>query len=286
MNKNIVITYNIPLLMDNNTFLYWNTILSQCKDAYNLCSAFVYNYIHTNKSNDILNIKKLHNLIYYKLRDKFHLLPAQTIIHVCKDVIATFKSIKTNKHKNTNIPTRKTLTLRLDKRLYSTIDINGIKMSTGTKGKREIVKFMLYDKVINLFNNHSVLDPVLFIRDNKPYLSVSFNISMPIQNNKTAIGVDLGIKRFYVTSEGNAFNDKTYLKRKREIRYLKRCLQSKNTKSAKRHLNKVKHRERNINKDMCYRAANILINSTDASIIVMEDLSKIKKTYICYKGRL
>lgn len=91
-----------------------------------------------------------------------------------------------------------------------------------------------------------------------------------------SVGVDLGMKRLFVTSEGKSFKDKEYLRERRKIRYLKRCLQSRGTKSSKRHLVKVKTRERNMSKDMIERSTNALIKSSDAGVFVLEDLSKIK----------
>ena len=50
-------------------------------------------------------------------------------------------------------------------------------------------------------------------------------------------------------------------------------------------MKKLRNKERNLSKDMCYRATKSLINSTSASIIVLEDLTKIKKnTYRTSEG--
>lgn len=95
--------------------------------------------------------------------------------------------------------------------------------------------------------------------------------------NNECVGVDLGMRQLFVTSEGKSFVDKQYLSERRKLRYLKRCLQSKGTPSAKRHLKKLRKRECNISKAMCHKAVNALLNSTSASIIVLEDLSKIKQ---------
>ena len=114
------------------------------------------------------------------------------------------------------------------------------------------------------------------MRDGKIYLSVPFEVSEKPLKDNTCIGVDLGIKRFITTSEGKVFIDKEFNARKRKLRYLKRCLQSKGTESAKRHLNKLSKKEKNMNKCQTYKAVNALLSDTSASIIVMEDLSKIK----------
>lgn len=266
-----IISYNIELQMNYNMFSYWKTLLTQTRDAYNDCAIFI-------DTNDInLNLKTVHDNVYDWMREKYPLIPAQGIIKIYKDVISALRSIKANKCKKYRIPYKKGMNLRLDKRMYSNLDINGISLPSGERNHRIKVQFILYKKVIELFKQYKPLDPMIFIRDNRIFLSVPFEInSTPIKDN-TTVGVDMGIKRLFVTSDGIAFIDKQYLKERRKIRYLKRCLKSKNTKSAKRHLNKVIHRERNLSKDMCYRAAKTLLDSTKASIIILEDLSKIKK---------
>lgn len=257
--------------MNYNMFNYWKTLLTQTRDAYNDCAIFI-------DTNDInLNLKTVHDNVYDWMRKKYPLILAQGIIKIYKDVISALRSIKANKYEKYNIPSKKGMNLRLDKRMYSNLDINGISLPSGERNHRIKVQFILYKKVIELFKQYKPLDPMIFIRDNRIFLSVPFEInSTPIKDN-TTVGVDMGIKRLFVTSDGIAFIDKQYLKERRKIRYLKRCLKSKNTKSAKRHLNKVIHREHNLSKDMCYRAAKTLICSTNASIIILEDLSKIKK---------
>ena len=91
-----------------------------------------------------------------------------------------------------------------------------------------------------------------------------------------ACGIDLGICRVAATSEGKLFKDKKFLKRKREIRYLKRCLQSKKTKSARQHLKKIRHKEQYINRNFNHHLANAIIRSTNANVLVLEDLN-VKK---------
>lgn len=90
-------------------------------------------------------------------------------------------------------------------------------------------------------------------------------------------GIDLGMRRLFVTSDGTAFRDKDYLRKRRQVRYLKRQLQSKGTKSAKRRLKKKARKEHRMCKDMCYRAVKTLLDSTDAPVLVMEELKQIKQ---------
>ena len=263
-------TYNIELTMSEETRNHWMTLLRQTRDAFNLCSNIVVS------ENVRLQLVPLHNACYDRLRECFPQIPSQGIVRVQKAVLATLRSIRSNKHKNASIPQRKQLSLQLDKRLYSNLCIDGISLSNGKPHKRERCGFVLYDKVRELFSTCSFTDPTIFARDGRLFLSVPFEVATPPCGGSTSIGVDLGMKRLFVTSEGKSFVDKTYLKERRKLRYLKRCLQSKGTHSAKRHLKKVSRKERNLSKDMIERATGTLLNSSEASILVLEDLSKIK----------
>ena len=245
-------------------------LLAQTRDAFNTCA----NMVTSAKTS--LSLVTVHAQCYDVLREQFPQVPSQGIIRVQKSVLAMLRSIRGNKHKNASVPQRKTLSLQLDKRLYSRFSIDGISLSNGKPQKRELCTFVLYDKVRELFSTCIPKDPTIFARDGRMFLSVPFEVASLPCGDDTAIGVDLGMKRFFVTSEGKSFVDKEYLKQRRKLRYLKRCLQSKGTKSAKRHFKSLSHKERNVSKNEVEKACNVLLRSTDASILVLEDLTKIK----------
>ena len=267
-----VITYNIQLDMAQKSIDFWTHFLSQAQQAYNDCANFLAD------NNTKLDIKTVHNEVYEWMRTKYSLLPAQAIIRTYKEVIAALRSIKTNKHQNARTPQRHNLAMRLDKRLYDKLNKNGIALTGEQKGKRTHVGFITYPQVEKMFDFYVPKDPLLFIRDGRAFLSVPFEVPEQPTANDTSIGVDMGVKRLFVTSEGNAFKDTKYLSERRKVRYLKTKLQEKKSKLAKRHLKKLRRRERHLSNDMCHRATNALLNSTDASILVLEDLSKIKQS--------
>jgi IS605 OrfB family transposase len=263
-------TYNIELQMSETTRNYWMNLLVQTRDAFNTCA----NMVTSEKTP--LSLVTVHAQCYNVLREQFPQVPSQGIIRVQKSVLAMLRSIRGNKHKDASIPQMKSLALQLDKRLYSNFSINGISLSNGKPQKRELCTFILYDKVRELFSTCIPKDPTIFARNGRLFLSVPFEVpSLPCKDD-ISIGVDLGMKRFFVTSEGKSFVDKEYLKQRRRLRYLKRCLQSKGTKSAKRHFKSLSHKERNVSKNQVEKACNVLLRSTDASILVLEDLTKIK----------
>jgi IS605 OrfB family transposase len=263
-------TYNIELQMSETTRNHWMSLLAQTRDAFNACADMV------TSAKTPLSIVSVHAQCYNVLREQFTQVPSQGIIRVQKSVLAMLRSIRGNKHKDASIPQMKSLALQLDKRLYSNFSINGISLSNGMPQKREKCTFVLYDKVRELFSTCVPKDPTIFARNGRLFLSVPFEVQSLPCKDETAIGVDLGMKRFFVTSEGKSFVDKEYLKQRRRLRYLKRCLQSKGTKSAKRHFKSLSHKERNVSKNQVEKACNVLLRSTDASILVLEDLTKIK----------
>lgn len=269
----LICTYNIELTTDSVGYGRISSMLTLYQRAYDACAKLLVD-------NDVrLDIKSVHDTAYGYLRSEFPELPAQFAIKVYKDVLAALRSAKSNKHKEFQTPAKKNLSARLDKRTYGKFTSEGIELTVDVgNGGRVKCGFVLYDKVREMFSRYPTQDPLVFMRDGRVFLSVPFVMPKQVADNDTAVGIDLGMKRFFVTSEGKVFQDKEYLGRRRRIRFLKRKLQSKGTKSAKRKLRKARRRERNMADAMCHKAANLLLSSTQASVIVMEDLTKIKKT--------
>ena len=266
------ITYNAELqFKDKGDQEYWSNLLDVSRLAYNECA----NILDSN--NVHLDLQSVHNSVYYTLREHFPTIPSQGIIKIYKECISAFRSINSTGHIEHKIPTKKNMSMRLDKRLYSKMSINGISLCSGKSNRRAIAELVKFPRLVELFKHYPTHDPLIFKRGNTFYLSIPFEVpEIPLQND-TCIGVDMGERRFAITSDGLMLNDKEYNARRRKIRYLKRCLQKKGTKSAIRHKRNLSHKEQNQSMDMCNYIANAIIASTDASIIVLEDLSNIKK---------
>ena len=279
MLENSHITYNVELIFPSKSDQdYWSDLINASMQAYNMCSNIV-------DSNNIkLGLNEIHKAAYSILREEFPIIPSQGIIKIYKDVLSAYRSIRSSKHKNAKIAIKKHPSMRLDKRLYANLNKTGIALTSVKKNTRCKCTFKIYDKISNLFDKYIPCDPLIFKRDNKFYLSVSFNVPILALKDETCIGVDLGERRLAVSSDGIVFSDKKYNKRHRQIRYLKRCLQSKGTKSARKHLRKLKHKELCQSNAMCHKIANDIIKSTNASIIILEDLKNIKQKTKKIKG--
>ena len=263
-------TYNIELLPDERTLDHWLHMLSEARDMYNECVRII------DSEKVLFSLKTVHTAVYDRLRAMFPSVPAQGVIRVYKDAISALRSRKSNGHTG-KLPRKKNLSLRLDKRLYGRLSIEGITLSGSEAYHRTLVPFRLYDKALEMFDNYMTSDPLIYVRDGRMFLSVPFEVPEKPITGCTCIGVDVGERRLFVTSEGLSFTDKAYNGRRRRVRHLKRQLQARKTKSARRHLKKLSSKERNMSDDMCRRAAKALVESTKAPVIVMERLKDVKK---------
>lgn len=198
---------------------------------------------------------------------------------------STYRTIKSNKHKITSPPIKNNLSMRLDKRTYS--HKNGI-FSIISLNKRVKYQPKLFPKLQELMSKYRFCDPLLFVRNSEIYMSITFDIPTNLPQNKLAVGVDLGCINFAATSEGNLYQDKVFASNKRKLRWNKRKHQSKGTKSSRRKLKKLRHKEHNINKNFNHHLANKIIKDTNADTIVLENLKslKVKKHKYQNKNRI
>lgn len=268
----LYITYNAEMVFPTDeSRSHFMELLEQVRDAYNECAKIIYN------NNIPLDIKSVHNSVYSHIRNVYPKLTSNAVIALYRDVMGAIRSIKSNKHKDAKIPEKTHLNYKLNRCLYNRLTAEGIWLTTNTKRIRSHITFKVYPQLQEMFQKYVTGNPTIFLRDGKFYMSIPFKVpKIPIQND-TCIGVDMGERRFAITSDGLIFSDKEYNTRRRKIRYLKRCLQKKGTKSANRHKRKLSRKEQNQSTNMCHKIANAIIDSTTASIIVLEDLSNIKK---------
>jgi len=270
-----ILTYNIRLKTENQADfdLMYSTLLEHQK-VWNHMSEFIFTTGITDK-------RMIHDRNYHECRKLFPDCPSQVIIRAKDSVYAAYKTARTNKDlPKLEEPCKlENLCIRLDKRIYTFLPDNKIKLST--VGKRIICSFFPYDKFTELFSKHSICDPLIFFRNGEFWLAVSFNISCPTLIENSCIGVDLGIKRLATTSEGLAYTDKQFLKEKRKLRYLKSVLRSKHqtnkSRSAEGKLKRLRRKESHRNRNLSHHIANTILQ-TKSNVIVMEDLTGIKDT--------
>jgi IS605 OrfB family transposase len=113
-------------------------------------------------------------------------------------------------------------------------------------------------------------------------VSVETN-KIPEPTTETGIlGIDRGINNVAVTSANQFFNSKAINNVRCKYAYLRKQLQSKGTRSAKRKLIELSGRERRFKADVNHRIAKEIVNSP-YGMFVLEDLSGIRERNQCKK---
>ena len=265
----MILTYNIKLQFESESNReFWKQLLDDCMSVYNFMSDIIWN------NNDIyLNLKNVHHLCYNLARLKFPDLPSQTIISIQKLLVSNYRTTK-RKFKCC----KKNPSLNLDKRLYSKLTPTNIRLVSETPKKRCVVSFKTYKKFNEMCLKYVMKDPTISYSNGEFFLHIPFEVpEKPVLNN-SVLGVDLGIRRFYTTSDGDSVKGTELNRIKRKTRYLKRCMQSKKkSHSARNLLKKYSKKEYNISKNFCHMMSNSILK-TDKNIIVLEDLTGLKQS--------
>ncbi|MBU0958778.1 MAG: hypothetical protein KKB31_02410, partial [Nanoarchaeota archaeon] len=202
----------------------FNEILLETMRQYALSIQEVVDYgynLHTS------NKRELHDLTYYSIR-KHTQLPSQLVISSRDVACAILKNYKTK-------PTvKKHMTVRYDHRSFSMK--NDVVSLSSIKGRIKIP--IKIPKYFDKYKDYEVRCANLFIRKKKMFLNIVVAKEVDISNdfcgNGKIVGVDFGINNTAVTSEKQFF--KGIVDRLNKFQRLRTSLQSKGTKSAKRHL--------------------------------------------------
>jgi IS605 OrfB family transposase len=217
-----------------------------------------------------LSIVEFHHKFYHEYM-KGHAVPSQLVIRAEKEVLASYRSMKSNKHEK-SVPEKVNLSCRLDKRIYT---LKGSTIRLTTLENRINAQIQLYPHLSEILESQTPCDPLIFERNGEIWISLAFTDPEVKFTPRLAVGIDLGVRRLAATSEGKLFIDKKFNGRIRKIRHNKRALQSKGTKGSRRKLRKIARREARMKRSMLHSLANKLLQ-TPANVLVLEDLTKIK----------
>ena len=265
-----MISYNTELFGEIEDLDCLKELLNQQLFTFNECSKVKFSL--ENKTHSIVI---LHAAFYKKFRQQYPNIPSQVVIRAEQEVLSSYRSTKSNKHRIGKPILKKNLSIQLDKRLYSKKDLFSIGITTSNKRKR--FTFKLYPKLQKLLEKYPHCDPKLYVNNNRIFIIFTFENKVKTQKQKLCLGVDLGIRVSAACSDGRLIQDKKFNARKRKLRFLKRSLQSKShtSKSAKRKLKKLRHKEKNSNKNQIHLIVNSILK-TNADTIALENLKGIK----------
>ena len=264
---------------------YNTTILGDSQELKKLLEfhRFVFNYTSKQQFPEQKNsLVVLHSKVYHNVRKSNPEIPSQVVIKAEQEVLASYRSAKSNKHKKKLIE-KKNLSMRLDKRLYSIPDKFSIRITT--TGKRQTFKFVVYPRLKELMEKYQYKDPLIYEDNGKICIAFSFENKVEKVKQRLALGVDLGIRRSAAMSDGRVIIDRKFNGDKRRLRHIKDELKSKGTKASRRKLRySLRRKERSKNKNQTHLISNIVLN-TNADTICLENLKSIKRKKNKYQNK-
>jgi len=119
----------------------------------------------------------------------------------------------------------------------------------------------------------------LIQRDDAWWLHIVVDIPAPVvQPTEDVMGVDLGLAQPAVTSTHQFLGEKRWRAVEGRAFKLRRALQHSSTKSAKRHLKKMRRRQARFRRDCDHVLSKQIVNATEpGSTIVLENLTNIRR---------
>jgi len=213
---------------------------------------------------------RLHKLTYYEIRERFG-LASQMAIRAIGKVVESYKVEK--KHKHSFNPHG---AIVYDQRILKFKFPD--KISISTLEDRQVIPF--------IFKNYRELDmrrvagqADLVYHDGIFYLVICVDVPEPPEDDtKEFLGVDLGIVNICADSQGAQYTGNKLNSVRNRYYKLRKKLQKKNTKSAKRLLAKRKRKERRFANDVNHVISKQLVDKAKALGlgIALEDLKGIR----------
>lgn len=271
-------TVKIPLtLTSEQTTLLLGT-LKTASQAYNLLASLAV-------QNKLISKQKLHSEYYEVLRKKFPTLPSAYIQTLRDQLVEGLKSIHSNhpKKKWTITPSKKQYSsLRLDQRTFT---IRGEQLTISTTDKRLKTIIQVPEWFTSKYPTATLLKSATLSyskQGKKFFLNLIYQAQepQPLDNSSRTenIGLDRGIYNLVATSNGDIYGSKQVRAKRRQHLFLKKKLQQKGTRSAKRLLAKRSGKEKRFMLNHNHIMVNQLIKTNPTTkTFVLENLTGIRK---------
>jgi IS605 OrfB family transposase len=222
----------------------------------------------------------LHRATYYPLRAKHPALPAQLVIAARMKATEALKSAfaRRNKGQKVSAPTSERGGVRFDARTYR-IELDQGIVGLSMVGGRIKLPFHAHRHATRWLDRASGFASAdLVLRPSGWWLNVVLTIVAPeIVPSGKVKGVDLGINRPAVTSDAEFLGRRRWKEIEQRYFRLIRRLQAKGTKSATRHLKKLRHRRARFRRDCDHVLSRQIVQSAGpGDVIAVEHLTEIR----------
>ncbi|MHB8544561.1 MAG: RNA-guided endonuclease InsQ/TnpB family protein, partial [Leptospirales bacterium] len=215
----------------------------------------------------LFNAYNLHYLVYKEAREVFPSLPSQTIIRAIAKVSDSYKTEKKHQHFF-----KKYSAMEYDKRTLSFKDLTHASIAT-INGR--LLLPMIFGHYAPLDRNRMLGQADLTTSKGKFFLNIVIDVpdGTPFDPEEF-LGVDMGIVSLSTDSDGESFSGEAVDRVREKTHTLKKDLQKKGTKSAKRHLKKLSGRENRFKKDTNHVISKRIVSKAKGTGrgIALEDL--------------
>jgi IS605 OrfB family transposase len=224
----------------------------------------------------------LHHETYPQIRLSQGSLPSQLVcaarVKATEALKSSFTRLKLGK--KASQPKSNLCPIRYDQRSYW-VNWDTLQTSLATTQGRQLIGFTV-PQYAQKYTGYPVDSADLIYRKGKFWLHVVVTLPdsafIPADSGET-IGVDLGLNHPAVTSKRKFLGSKHWKEVDRRTFRLKRKLQSKGTKSAKRHLKRLAGRLTRFRRDCDHVLSKRIVQSvTSGTTIVIENLTDIRTT--------
>lgn len=258
--------------------------------------------------NQCSNGVELHKRTYHLLRTRYPNFPAQLVCAARVKATEAVKSALTWQKKHANryhklaarekkqgkkppvfkpvkAPQSACSPIRYDQRSFW-VKWESKTASLATIAGRMEVHFVVPKHAL-LYTNGKVCSADLCLRQGNYFLHVVVSLPAPVVNPcEDVIGIDLGLTHPAVTSQRAFLGERSWKEQERRLFRLRRKLQAKGSKSAKRHLKKLSGQLLRLKKSHDHvLSKRIVQHATPGSLIVLEDLTGIREQITHNNGK-
>jgi len=230
------------------------------------CNAIAETAFAIHKANKV----EIHKLVYYDIRERFG-LSSQLAVRAISKVAEAYKIDKSIKPEF-----RLDVAIVYDQRILTWKGLEAVSLIT-LKG-RQLIPVRIGDYQKTRMDRVRGQADLIFVKGIF-YLCVVVEVAEESPYDpKGGLGVDLGIKYLAVDSDGEVHSGEQVNQTRDKLDSLKARLQSKGTKSAKRHLKKLSARMHRFSKDINHCISKRIVTKSKDTLrsITLEDLKGIR----------
>jgi putative transposase len=228
---------------------------------------------------DVSNATKLHYLAYYPIKAEHPTLVSDLINQArvkAAEVLRSAFALQKRERK-VSMPVSDVCPPRYNANTYR-IDWESQTVRMSTTGGRQTIRFAVPDYHAAYVGYPTDSADLLF-RHGRWWLHVVVTVPAPdVEPTDQVVGVDLGIVRPAVTSNNHFLGKRAWKATCGKLFHLKRALQKKGTKSAKRHLKRVRGKQARFQRTNDHILSKQIVAAIEpGGTIVLENLTDIRK---------